>query len=476
MSNHEINMHLNLFLYHMSRIKKKKPRTCKAHPRLHARGRCEKCGRWICADCAYMQGGQLFCKDTCLPRAAMSVEENVLVETISDEQRAREEQCDSKRQTPRPRAILVFWAGLTAALFGLVGILFGVRQMQENRVLRERIVSLQHDRNRALSLLRSQKQRIEELRAFVDSLDTAGEPNKKRAVSPPRALQPYLPTPSRINPETGLPLGVNNGNAHKRMVALTFDGGAYANAAEDILDTLGSRNVKVTMFLTGKFIKRYPALVKRFVGEGHEVGNHTFSHPHLTMWEKNRTHATRPGVTEAFLARELDLANRAFVRITGRTMPSLWRAPYGEINDELCRWAQKHGYLHIGWRQGRRWWENLDSNDWIPDENTPGYHSPEEVYEKVTRLARLEPHGINGGIVLLHLGTERKDPSTQVHRILGKIIDDLRAAGYVFATVSTLLGESDINVGILAAQRDVQSTSSRAASASGVKLALPESD
>ncbi len=68
----------------------------------------------------------------------------------------------------------------------------------------------------------------------------------------------------------------------QRRIALTFDGGSAANGTLHILDTLLSRNVKCTLFLTGDFIKRYPALVKRMIADGHELGNHSMHHPHLT--------------------------------------------------------------------------------------------------------------------------------------------------------------------------------------------------
>jgi peptidoglycan/xylan/chitin deacetylase (PgdA/CDA1 family) len=107
----------------------------------------------------------------------------------------------------------------------------------------------------------------------------------------------------------------------------------------------------------------------------------------------------------------------------------------------------------VGWRQGRSWRQGLDSNDWIADEETPGFHTPEEVLDKFLTLAKAEPDGINGGIILMHLGTVRKNPSAQVHRILGRLIDELTAQGYGFVTVSEMLRESEIDTGLLSASR-----------------------
>ncbi|MBD3391073.1 MAG: polysaccharide deacetylase family protein [Chitinivibrionales bacterium] len=414
----------------MSRKRKKKPHRCKNHPRVVARGKCARCGLWVCDHCALLRGGQFFCKDTCAPEEPAP-------------QRAGRAAAPPVDAAPQHRAGFVLGAGATLGLAGLFGILFALRQSQEVERLRTRVAALERDRARALLLLRSQKERI----AALSSVPAAGADTAAAAREIRRPTEP--PVPAAANPVIGLPLNFNNGTRAKRLVALTFDGGSHANAADDILDTLRARAVAATMFLTGRFMKRYPELTKRIAASGHEVGNHTYSHPHLTSWATDKTHTTLPAMTRETLCAQLRSARETFLAITGAPMPAIWRAPYGEINDRLCRWSQECGYLHVGWRQGRRWRDNLDSNDWVPDEETPGYHSPQEVYDKVTGLARARPHGINGGILLMHLGTVRKDPNEQVHRILGTLIDDLRSLGYEFVTVSELLKESGIDISVL---------------------------
>jgi peptidoglycan/xylan/chitin deacetylase (PgdA/CDA1 family) len=228
-------------------------------------------------------------------------------------------------------------------------------------------------------------------------------------------------------------------------VALTFDGGANNSGVGDILDTLKSRNVKATMFLTGAFLKAYPSAVRRIAAEGHEVGNHTLSHPHLTSWAQDHTQTTLDNVSKAFLCNQLATADSIFSSITGGHFAHLWRAPYGEKNRTVCAWARRCGYIHIGWRQGKTWRQGLDSNDWVPDEETPGYHTPQEVVDKVIALAGEGQNGINGGIILMHLGSERKDAQAQMYRMLGKLIDDLKGLGYSLVTVSEMLKASGVD-------------------------------
>ena len=73
-------------------------------------------------------------------------------------------------------------------------------------------------------------------------------------------------------------------------VSVTFDGGYDADEAGAVLDALKERGIRTTFFLTGIFIKRHPDIVRRIVSDGHEVGNHTMNHPHLTDYADTRSH------------------------------------------------------------------------------------------------------------------------------------------------------------------------------------------
>jgi len=261
---------------------------------------------------------------------------------------------------------------------------------------------------------------------------------------------PPLPSiPASPRSGGGVPFIINNASTSINLFALTFDGGSSANAADDILDTLASRGVKSTVFLTGAFIKRYPKTVMRIAAEGHELGNHTMNHPHLTTYAENRTQATRPGVSRSSFLSELTAPEHLlFEKTEGLRFAPLWRAPFGEYNQEICEWALSAGYIHIGWRQGGSWRVNLDTNDWVANETSPAYKTPQEVFDKIVRIAST-PGGLNGGIILMHLGTERTQRSKQVHTILGKLIDTLRSMGYQPVTVSTLLYRSGVDIDLV---------------------------
>jgi len=229
---------------------------------------------------------------------------------------------------------------------------------------------------------------------------------------------------------------LDRGPTDRRCVALTLDGGSLNNVGEEILDFLKQEGVRATFFLTGEFIRRYPSTVRRIVQEGHQAGNHTWSHPHLTTWELDRRHLTRPGVTKQFLQEELEKTARLFRQVTGQEMSPYWRAPYGEHNEEIRAWAAELGYRHVGWTVGRDSEHNLDTMDWVADAGSPAYQTAEEIAGRILRMAREEPDGISGAVILMHMGSERN--SDFPHRKLPDILRGLKELGYQFVTVEEM--------------------------------------
>lgn len=218
-------------------------------------------------------------------------------------------------------------------------------------------------------------------------------------------------------------------------IALTFDGGSMANQLPKILKVLREHGERATFFLTGEFIQRYPELTRMLVVSGHEVGNHTYSHPHLTRWEEERTQRTRTGITREYLQWELLRCENLFFRVTGTPMAPYWRAPYGEINDELVAYAQEIGYRHIGWTSHGNPWRSLDVLDWVSNPKSPLYRTGKAMLEQVLTLA--SSPDFQGGIVLMHLGLERSGDSLQDY--LPDLIRGLKEKGIPLLTISELI-------------------------------------
>jgi peptidoglycan/xylan/chitin deacetylase (PgdA/CDA1 family) len=229
----------------------------------------------------------------------------------------------------------------------------------------------------------------------------------------------------------------SRGNLNDKKIALTFDGDYLDNITPEILDILKQENIRCTIFLTGRYIRRYSDLVKRMVAEGHEIGNHSWDHPHLTTFEQNHLHQTRPEITAEKVQQELLKTVELFRQVTGKTMAPLWRAPYGEHNAEIRNWAAAVGFRQIGWTVGRNWDDGMDTLDWVADKSATTYHSADEIAEKILSFANNNPYGANGAIILMHLGTQRNDDYP--HLKLPFIIQQFKGMGYQLVTISEML-------------------------------------
>jgi peptidoglycan/xylan/chitin deacetylase (PgdA/CDA1 family) len=234
---------------------------------------------------------------------------------------------------------------------------------------------------------------------------------------------------------------LSRGPRDRREVLLSFDAGSSDRGAREILAALREKGIRTTIFLTGDFIRRNPDLTRRIAGDGHEVGNHTDSHPHLTTYARDGRQATRPGVDRWFLVAELGRTARAYEETTGRKMAPLWRAPFGEHNEEIRRWAAEAGYWHVGWTGGRA---GLDGLDWVSDPRSKAYRTSDRVVESLVERAE------NGGIILLHLGSDRDDP---VAPRIPKLIEGLSSRGFHFARASEFLDREGMTDERLAALR-----------------------
>ncbi len=220
------------------------------------------------------------------------------------------------------------------------------------------------------------------------------------------------------------------GNPRYRQLSLTFDGGAEEGYAQKILTILRQKSIHTTIFLTGKFIEKFPDLVKEMVADGHEIANHTYNHPHLTTYGRNKKQNTLPNVDRHFVQWELLKTDTLFFRLTGKHMAPYWRAPFGEYNRQILNWAAEIGYLHIRWTPG------FDTFDWVEDKSSPLYKSPRQIYTAIVKKDAGKA-GLNGAIVLMHLGVKRR--INPPYAILPQLIDELRVRGYRIVPISNLL-------------------------------------
>jgi cellulose synthase/poly-beta-1,6-N-acetylglucosamine synthase-like glycosyltransferase/spore germination protein YaaH/peptidoglycan/xylan/chitin deacetylase (PgdA/CDA1 family) len=248
------------------------------------------------------------------------------------------------------------------------------------------------------------------------------------------------PTPGsrslEIDPATGLVLDesyhefpasyvISRSGYREKLIALTIDDGPAKPYTAQILDELQKLDVKATFFLIGENAERYPSLVRRIWREGHEIGNHSFTHPNIGA------------VTEGQARLELNATQRVFQSILGRST-LLFRPPYNadaepsaeqEVQPILI--ASELKYITV--------LEYLDPQDWnLLDRNedgSPHRRSAEEMLG--TLMAQLETE--HGSTILLHDGGGDR---AETVRLIPMLVKELRARGYRFVPVSALVGST----------------------------------
>ncbi len=275
----------------------------------------------------------------------------------------------------------------------------------------------------------------------IAKIDKTVTPEVINVKTMPVRIKPDIELKHRPSVKKDLWPDITRGSLYKKELSLTFDGGSNTNEAMLILDTLRERGIRTTIFLTGQFMIKNPMFVKIMVEDGHEIGNHMYSHSHLTDYGKSFRHTTLKGVTKQFVQKELLTTANIFEKLTGQEMSPLWRAPFGEINEDIKMWAYEAGYLHIGWTTDRRRKESLDTLDWVSDKSSKLYMTSQEIKQRILTFGKDTQAGLNGGIILMHLGTQRK--TERPAERLGEIIDNLTERGYKFVKISSMVVKKD---------------------------------
>ena len=197
------------------------------------------------------------------------------------------------------------------------------------------------------------------------------------------------------------------GNSQTFVVALTFDDGPSEDT-ERILDLLAAHDLRGTFFMVGRNVERFPQIARRVVAEGHEIGNHSYSHP-IFLYRTSRE--TRQQLERA----QVLIAETVGVR------PRWARPPCGVRTPAYFRTAQSLGLRTVQW--------DVAGFDWKK-------RSAERIAQDVLRGAR------PGSIILLHDGdSEGKRDRRDTVAALPMIIEGLRARGLRIAPLSQLLEE-----------------------------------
>lgn len=212
--------------------------------------------------------------------------------------------------------------------------------------------------------------------------------------------QMSLPPPEKQAASSGPKISYSSCNVSGPYIAMTFDDGPSPELTPKLLDMLKARGIKATFFVVGQNAAQYPDILKRMVAEGHEIGNHSWSHPALT----------KLGVDG--VKKQIESTNAAIEQATGQKV-TVMRPPYGATSQILNhRYFDQYGMKVILW--------SVDPLDW--------------KYRNSARVSSQILQGAHPGAIILshdiHATTVAAMPET---------FDALLAKGYKFVTVSELI-------------------------------------
>ena len=192
----------------------------------------------------------------------------------------------------------------------------------------------------------------------------------------------------------------------KKKVALTLNCAWNADDIDSILKTLEENNVKLTFFIVGDWVDKFPEAVKKIANAGREIANHSNTHPHVN------------NLSEEENIQEIQKCADKIENLTGQKTV-LYRAPYGEYNNTVIQATKEASHVAIQW--------NLDTLDYT---GLTGEQMWNRLNEKLT----------NGSIILMHNGTEYTADS------LDMIIKNIKQSGYEIVTVSDLIYQENYTI------------------------------
>lgn len=192
----------------------------------------------------------------------------------------------------------------------------------------------------------------------------------------------------------------------EKICAISFDAAWGNEDTEELIAILGKYNVKATFFVVGDWVDKYPESVKQLHDAGHEIMNHSDSHPHMTKLDADG------------IKKEINSCSDKIEAITG-VRPTLFRPPYGDYNDRVVASAREINHYTIQW--------DVDSLDWKDLE-------PSAIYDRVTK--RVNP----GSIVLFH-NAAKNTPAA-----LPQILEKLTGDGYKIIPISQLIYKENYKI------------------------------
>jgi len=197
-----------------------------------------------------------------------------------------------------------------------------------------------------------------------------------------------------------------------KKLALTYDDGPNDPHTLRLLEVLAKHNVQATFFVIGRYVTQRPDIVRELVRAGHEIGNHTFSHPNLIFVSSEQTR------------KEISDCQQALLETAGES-PRLFRPPFGGRRPGTLQIARTLGLEPVMW--------NVTGYDWTAP-------SADRIVAKVSRQVR------GGDVILLHDGSHVRMGANRAQTVVAtdQIIAKCKSQGFEFVTVGEMMGRATL--------------------------------
>lgn len=247
------------------------------------------------------------------------------------------------------------------------------------------------------------------------------------ATQQPKAKQ--IPADLSRKPWTLLEGGVTRGDVSTKRLALVFTGGDFGEGTGHVLDVLGANHLHGSFFFTGGYLRKaeHQTYLKRIVAEGHYLGPHSDAHELYCPWEDRK----KTLVTEEFFKTDLQKNIDDLRKYGALKEPVVYFIPpYEWYNADQSTWAREMNVLLFNFTPG-----SGSNRDWAPEDHK-SFVPSQKIVDDILAYERKDPHGLNGFLLLLHVGSQRKD---KAFLLLDPLVKELKARGYEFARVDELL-------------------------------------
>lgn len=224
--------------------------------------------------------------------------------------------------------------------------------------------------------------------------------------------------------------GIIRGDTTQKEIALVFTGHKFADGGRYISNFLKNKHLQASFFLTGYFYQNYPDIIRKLQAGSNYMGSHSYAHLLYCSWERRDSLL----VTKQLFMQDLDSAYAVMdtFGINKQNAP-YFLPPYEWYNDSIASWSKEAGLQFVDFTPG-----TYSNADYTYPQMGDKYLSSDTIFRRILAYERKNPHGLNGFILLMHIGTD-SHRTDKFYKKLPAMTDTLQKLGYTFVRIDELL-------------------------------------